>query len=64
MLEALVDIDKRESHVMKLIIRKMHFSLLFFEHGYLTYYNRLTSGIFYTYSQHSDLVNCVSDFYL
>ena len=41
---------------MKLRIRKMHFSLLFFEHGYLTCYNRLTSSIFYTYSQHSDLV--------
>ena len=47
--------------VMKLRIRKMHFSLLFFEHGFLTYYNRSTSGIFSTYSQHSDLVNCVSD---
>ena len=40
----------------------MHFSLLFFEHGYLTYYSKLTSGIFYTYSKHYDLVNCVSDF--
>ena len=49
---------------MKLRISKKHFSLLFFEHGYLTYYNRLTSGIFNTYSQHSDLVNSVSDFFL
>ena len=49
---------------MKLRIRKMHFSLLFFEHGYLTCCNRLTSGIFYTYSQHPDLVNCVSDFFV
>ena len=49
--------------MMKLRIRKMHFSLLFFEHGYLTYYNRLTSGIFYTYRQYSDLVNCVSDLF-
>ena len=49
---------------MNLRIRKMHFSLLFYEHRYLTYYNRLTSGIFCTYNQHSDLVNSVSDFFV
>ena len=49
--------------MMKLRIRKMHFSLLVFEHQYLTYYDRLTSESFYTYSQHSDLVQCVSDFH-
>ena len=43
-------------------IQKMHFPLLFFEHQYLAYYDRLTAEIFDTYSQHSDLVNCVSDF--
>ena len=31
----------------KLRIKKKHFSLLFFEHQYLTYYNRLTSEFFY-----------------
>ena len=36
--------------------KKMHFPLLFFEHQYLAYYNRLTSEIFNTYSQHSHLV--------
>ena len=46
---------------MTLRIRKMDLLLLFFEHRYLTYYIRLISEIFYTYSQHSDLVNCVSD---
>ena len=49
---------------MKLRIRKMHFSLLFFEPRYLTYYHRLTSGIFYTYSQNSDLVKPASDFFV
>ena len=43
-------------------IEKMHFQLLFFEHQYLAYYDRMTSEVFDTYSQHSDLVNCVSDF--
>ena len=55
----IVDIEKGKAIMMKLRIRKMHFSLLFFEHGYLIYYNRLTSGIFYTYRQYSDLVNGV-----
>ena len=49
--------------MMKQRTRKMHFLLLFFEHQYLTYNNRLTSEVFYTYSRHSDLVNCVSDFF-
>ena len=40
----------------------MHFSLLFFEHQYLAYYDSLTSEIFNTQRKHSDLVNCVSDF--
>ena len=40
----------------------MHVLLLFFEHRYLAYYRRLTSEIFFTYSQHFDLVNSVSDF--
>ena len=44
-------------------IQKMHFQLLFFEHQYLAYYNRLTAEMFDTYSQHSYLVNCVSDFF-
>ena len=48
---------------MKQRMRKMYFSLLFFEHQYLTNYSRLTSKIFYTYRQHSNLVNCVSDFF-
>ena len=47
---------------MKLRMRKMCFLLLLFEHQYLTYYSRLTSKIFYTYSQQSDQVNGVSDF--
>ena len=49
-------------HVTKLRIQKMHFPLLFFEHQYLASYDRLTADIFDTYSQHSDLVNCVSEF--
>ena len=49
---------------MKLRIRKMHLSLFFFEHQYLTYYNILTSEMFYAYSQHSDLVNSFSDFFV
>ena len=44
-------------------IQKLHFPLLFFEHQYLAYYDRLTAEIFDTYSQHSDLVNCLSDFF-
>ena len=44
-------------------IQKLHFPLLYFEHQYLAYYDRLTVDIFDTYSQHSDLVNCVSDFF-
>ena len=44
-------------------LQKLHFLLLFFEHQYLAYYDRLTAEIFDTYSQHSDLVNCVSDFF-
>ena len=44
-------------------IQKMHFSLLFFEHQYLAYYNSLISEIFNTQRKHSDLVNCVSDFF-
>ena len=48
---------------MKLRIRKMPFLLLFIEHQYLTYHGRLTSEIFYTYCQHSDLVNIVSDLF-
>ena len=44
-------------------IQKLHFPLLFFEHQYLAYYDRLTVDILDTYSQHSDLVNCVSDFF-
>ena len=43
-------------------IQKIHFPLLFFEHQFLAYYDRLTNETFDTYSQHSDLVNCVSDF--
>ena len=43
-------------------IQKMHFSLLFFEHKYLAYYNSLTSEVFNTQRKHSNLVNCVSDF--
>ena len=39
----------------------MHFPLLFFEHQYLAYYDRLTAETLDTYSQHPDLVNCVSD---
>ena len=41
--------------------KKIHFPLLSFEHQYLAYYDRLTDETFDTYSQHSDLVNCVSD---
>ena len=37
----------------------MHFSLLFFEHKYLTYNDRLTSEISDTYSHHCDLVNYI-----
>ena len=44
--------------------QKIHFLLLFFEHQYLAYYDRFTADIFDTYSQHSDLVNCVPDFFL
>ena len=40
----------------------MHFSLLFFEHQYLAYYDSLTSEIFNTKKKLSDLVNSVSDF--
>ena len=43
-------------------IQKIHFPLLFFEHQFLAYYDRLTNETFDTYSQHSDLVNFVSDF--
>ena len=43
-------------------IQKNHFSLLFFEHQYLAYYDSLTSEIFNTQRKHSELVNCVSDF--
>ena len=43
-------------------IKKMHFSLLFFEHQYLAYYDSLTSEIFKTHRKHSDLVKFVSDF--
>ena len=49
-------------HVTKPRKQKMHFPLLFFEHQYLAYYDRLTVDIFSTYSQHSNLVNSVSDF--
>ena len=38
----------------------MDFPLLFFEHQYLAFYDRFTTEIFVTYSQHPDLVNCVS----
>ena len=48
---------------MKPRIQKTHFSLLFFEHRYLPYYNILTSEIFNTYKQHPFPVNCVSDFF-
>ena len=42
-------------------IQKIHFPLLLFEHQYLAYYDNLTDETFNTYSQHSSLVNCVSD---
>ena len=45
----------------KPIIQKIHFSLLFFEHQYLAYYDSLTSEIFNTQRKLSDLVNCVSN---
>ena len=38
-------------------IQKKHFSLLFFEHQYLAFYNSLTSEMFNTQRKHSDLVN-------
>ena len=37
-------------------------STLFFEHQYLPYYSKLTAEIFNTYSQHSNVMNCVPDF--
>ena len=44
---------------------KMPFSLLFFGHQYLAYYNRLTSEVFKINSKLSYLVNSVSDpFYI
>ena len=44
-------------------IQKMHVPLLFFEHQYLEYHERLTAKIFDTYSQHSDLVNSFTFFF-
>ena len=49
-------------YVTKPRIQKIHFSLLFFEHQYLAYYNNLTSEIFSAQRKHSNLVNCVSEF--
>ena len=50
--------------MIKLRIRKMHFLLLSFEYQYLPYYSRLTSEMLYSYSQHSDLVNYVSNLFV
>ena len=43
-------------------IQKRNFSLLLFEHRYLSWYIRYTYENLRTYRKHYDVVNCVSDF--
>ena len=50
-------------YITKIANLKLIFSLLFFEHGYLTWCKLYTYQIFNMYRKHSDLVKGVSDFF-